>query len=100
MSIHAELFDSERIWRGRFDEVRSDLRSPADFLEYLHGDEVDDGLTWPREDVDGILARTGLFQGVEPTALAALSEQLHPAEFPRGQPLFAQGELGDRLFII
>ena len=100
MSIHAELFDSERIWRGRYDEARIDLRPPADSLEYLHGDDVDDRLTWPRDDVVEILARMGLFQGIEPTALAALSEQLHPIEFPRGQPLFAQGEPGDRLFII
>jgi CRP/FNR family transcriptional regulator, cyclic AMP receptor protein len=100
MFIDAELFGSERIRRRRFDEVRIGLRPPADFLEYLHGDDVDDRLTWPRDDVDEVLARTGLFHGVEPNALATLSMQLHPVEFPRGQTLFAQGEPGDRLFII
>jgi CRP-like cAMP-binding protein len=100
MFIDAELFDSERIRRRRFDEVRIGLRPPADLLEYVRRDDVDDRLTWPRDDVDEILARTGLFHGVEPNALATLSMQLHPVEFPSGQTLFAQGEPGDRLFII
>jgi CRP/FNR family cyclic AMP-dependent transcriptional regulator len=100
MSIDAKLLESEEIRRSRYDEVRIGLRPPANLLEYLHGDDVHDRLTWPRDDVDEILARTGLFPGVEPIALAALSEHLHPVEFARGQTLFAQGEPGDRLFII
>jgi CRP/FNR family cyclic AMP-dependent transcriptional regulator len=54
----------------------------------------------PRPDVHGILARAGLFQGVQPDAVSALTKQLQPVDFPRGHTLFAQGEPGDRLYII
>src|SRR5262249_8969655 len=50
--------------------------------------------------VDEALARAGIFQGVEPTAVAALAKQLHPVDFPRGHIIFNEGEPGDRLFII
>ncbi|MEE6178107.1 Crp/Fnr family transcriptional regulator [Mycobacterium sp. 050134] len=51
-------------------------------------------------DVDHILVRAGILQHVEPAAAAALIEQLHPAEFPAGQMIFAEGDPGDRVFII
>jgi CRP/FNR family cyclic AMP-dependent transcriptional regulator len=63
---------------------------------------------WPecvgRDDVDErakreILARAGLFQGVEPSAVAALTKQLEPVDFPRGHTVFAEGDPGDRLYI-
>ena len=50
--------------------------------------------------MDEILARAGIFQGVEPTAVAALTKQLQPVDFPRGHTVFAEGEPGDRLYII
>ena len=50
--------------------------------------------------MDEILARAGIFQGVEPTAVAALTKQLQPVDFPRGHTIFAEGEPGDRLYII
>jgi CRP/FNR family cyclic AMP-dependent transcriptional regulator len=50
--------------------------------------------------VDEILSRAGIFQGVEPSAVSALTQQLQPVEFPRGHTVFAQGEPGDRLYII
>jgi CRP/FNR family transcriptional regulator, cyclic AMP receptor protein len=50
--------------------------------------------------VDEILARAGIFQGVEPSAVSALTKQLQPVDFPRGHTVFAEGEPGDRLFII
>jgi CRP/FNR family transcriptional regulator, cyclic AMP receptor protein len=50
--------------------------------------------------VDEILARAGIFQGVEPRALSALLTQLRPVDFPRGHTIFAEGEPGDRLYII
>src|SRR5258708_11972349 len=53
-----------------------------------------------RGNVDEILARAGIFQGVEPTAVSALTKQLHPVDFPRGHTVFAEGEPGDRLYII
>src|ERR1700741_5251756 len=53
-----------------------------------------------RGNVDEILARAGIFQGVEPSAVAALTKQLQPVDFPRGHTVFAEGEPGDRLYII
>ncbi|MGH3495563.1 MAG: Crp/Fnr family transcriptional regulator [Sciscionella sp.] len=46
------------------------------------------------------LARAGIFQGVEPAAAEALAQTLDTVEFPRGHVIFAEGEPGDRLFII
>jgi CRP/FNR family transcriptional regulator, cyclic AMP receptor protein len=50
--------------------------------------------------VDEILAGAGIFQGVEPSAVSALIKQLRPVDFPRGHTVFAEGEPGDRLYII
>ena len=50
--------------------------------------------------MDEILSRAGIFQGVEPIAASALTSQLQPADFPPGHTVFAQGEPGDRLYII
>jgi CRP-like cAMP-binding protein len=50
--------------------------------------------------VEENLARAGIFQGVEPAAADALAHTLEPAEFPRGHVVFAEGEPGDRLYII
>ena len=50
--------------------------------------------------MDEALARAGIFQGVEPSAVAALSKQLQPVDFPRGHVVFNEGEPGDRLYII
>jgi hypothetical protein len=50
--------------------------------------------------VNAILARAGIFQGVEPSAVSALIKQLRPVDFPRGHTIFAEGEPGDRLYII
>ena len=49
--------------------------------------------------MDEILARAGIFQGVEPSAVSALIKQLRPV-FPRRHTIFAEGEPGDRLYII
>ena len=50
--------------------------------------------------MDEILARAGIFQGVGPSAVSALTKQLRPVDFPRGHSVFAEGEPGDRLYII
>ena len=50
--------------------------------------------------MDEILARAGIFQGVETSAVSALTKQLQPVDFPRGHTVFAEGEPGDRLYII
>jgi CRP-like cAMP-binding protein len=49
---------------------------------------------------DAILARSGIFQGVEASAVGALVAQLHTVDFPRGHTIFGEGEPGDRLYII
>lgn len=50
--------------------------------------------------MDEVLARAGIFQGVQPSAVAALAKQLEPVSFSRGQVVFTEGEPGDTLFII
>ncbi|GDY30721.1 Crp/Fnr family transcriptional regulator [Gandjariella thermophila] len=50
--------------------------------------------------MDETLARAGIFQGVEPAAAEALAQSLETVEFPRGHVIFAEGEPGDRLYII
>ena len=47
-----------------------------------------------------MLARAGIFQGVDPGAVSALLTQLRPVALPRGHTVFAEGEHGDRLYII
>lgn len=50
--------------------------------------------------MDETLARAGIFQGVEPAAAEALASTLESVDFPRGHVIFAEGEPGDRLYII
>jgi CRP-like cAMP-binding protein len=52
------------------------------------------------EPLDEVLASAGIFQGVEPSAVVALTKQLPLVDFPRGHTVFAEGEPGDRLYII
>lgn len=47
-----------------------------------------------------ILARAGIFQGVAPDAVAALTEHLKPIVFPLGHTVFHEGDAGDVLYII
>ncbi|MDT5257587.1 MAG: family transcriptional regulator, cyclic receptor protein [Mycobacterium sp.] len=51
-------------------------------------------------DVDQILARADLLQGVQPGVISALSAQLQPLDFPCGHVVFAEGEPGDRLYVV
>jgi CRP/FNR family cyclic AMP-dependent transcriptional regulator len=44
--------------------------------------------------------RAGLFQGVEPDEVAAVTERLMPAEFLPGQCIFTEGQPGDWLYVI
>ncbi|HJT03520.1 MAG TPA: Crp/Fnr family transcriptional regulator [Pseudonocardiaceae bacterium] len=46
------------------------------------------------------LARAGIFQGVDPSAVQDLRAALEPVRFPRAHVIFAEGELGDRLYIV
>lgn len=50
--------------------------------------------------MDEMVGRAAIFYGVDPDAVFALSEQLLPIEFPSGHTIFAEGDPGDRLYII
>jgi CRP/FNR family cyclic AMP-dependent transcriptional regulator len=50
--------------------------------------------------VDEILRRAGLFQGVDPEDVEALSGEFEIFEAPRGAVLFNEGEPGDSLYIV
>lgn len=50
--------------------------------------------------VTAIVARTGIFQTVDPTAVAALMTHLQPVHFSRRQQIYGEGEPGDQLYIV
>jgi CRP/FNR family transcriptional regulator, cyclic AMP receptor protein len=50
--------------------------------------------------VNDPLAMAGIFQGVDPSAAQALRASLEQVNFPRAHVIFAEGEPGDRLYII
>jgi CRP-like cAMP-binding protein len=50
--------------------------------------------------MDEVLARCGLFQGVDPAAAEALASSLEYLNVPRGQVIFSEGEPGDSLYIV
>lgn len=55
-------------------------------------------------DVDRILTQllseAGILRHVEPATASAMIKQLHTTEFAAGQIIFAQGDPGDRVYII
>ncbi|BCJ27570.1 MULTISPECIES: Crp/Fnr family transcriptional regulator [Actinocatenispora] len=50
--------------------------------------------------MDDVLARAGLFQGVDPEAAEALAKDLDIVEFRKGDVVFTEGEPGDSLYIV
>jgi CRP-like cAMP-binding protein len=50
--------------------------------------------------MDEVLARCGLFQGVDPEAAEALASSLEYVDVPKGQVVFNEGEPGDSLYIV
>jgi CRP/FNR family cyclic AMP-dependent transcriptional regulator len=50
--------------------------------------------------VDEVLARAGIFQGVDPTSAEALARSFETVEFPRGHVIFGEGDQGDKLYIL
>jgi CRP-like cAMP-binding protein len=74
-------------------EVYHRRRPPTDWRERLDRQDGDERAK--RE----IVAKAGLFYGVEPSAVAALTKQLQPVDFPRGHTVFAEGDPGDCLYI-
>ncbi|HET7667799.1 MAG TPA: hypothetical protein VFK56_17370 [Mycobacterium sp.] len=46
------------------------------------------------------MSLAGIFQGIESDSVAAIAELLLPAEFFPEQTIFAEGQPGDRLYVI
>ena len=104
MAADPEVLNIEQAARGGPDASWLYRRRPTAYPEYLDRNDADEDewAKWhaDRADVDKILARAGMFHGVETSAVSALTKQLQPVDFPRGHTVFAEGEPGDRLFII
>jgi CRP/FNR family transcriptional regulator, cyclic AMP receptor protein len=49
---------------------------------------------------DAMVARTGIFQAIDPVAVAAVIKQMHHVHFSRQQTVYTEGQPGDQLFII
>jgi CRP/FNR family cyclic AMP-dependent transcriptional regulator len=50
--------------------------------------------------VEDVLRRAGIFQGVDPADIEALSSEFEVFDAPRGTTLFNEGEPGDSLYIV
>ena len=50
--------------------------------------------------MDEVLARSGIFQGVDPEAAEALAKEMETIEFRKGDIVFNEGEAGDSLYIV
>jgi CRP-like cAMP-binding protein len=51
-------------------------------------------------DVDEVLAKAGLLQGVSPEDATALAAQFEYLDVPKGAVVFSEGEQGDSLYIV
>jgi CRP/FNR family transcriptional regulator, cyclic AMP receptor protein len=101
MPVDPAVFDAD-LAPHRGPGARWPDRPPqTDRAEYLGPDDVAERFAEQGAgDADQILARAGLFQRVERSAVTALTKQLHRVDFPPGHVIFAEGEPGDRLYII
>lgn len=52
------------------------------------------------QSAEDVLTRAGIFQGVEPAAVAALTADLTREEFSKGDTIIREGEQGDSLYIV
>ena len=50
--------------------------------------------------MDEVLARSGIFQGVDPEAAEALAKEMETIEVRKGEVVFNEGEPGDSLYIV
>jgi CRP/FNR family cyclic AMP-dependent transcriptional regulator len=69
-------------------------------LDHVVGNGDDDPRRPQFEDVVEILAKSGIFQGLAPSAVSEISGKLHEVKLPPGWTVFAEGTCGDRLYII
>ncbi|MDT5189398.1 MAG: family transcriptional regulator, cyclic receptor protein, partial [Mycobacterium sp.] len=73
-------------WLTRLsDRVRTQETGPDDRVPLA---EATDG-------EEHVLARAGIFQGVSPTAVSAVTKHLRRTEFPSGRTIFTQGDPSD-----
>ena len=73
--------------------VRAAQRLPLDAL-------LDNTSTEPATPMDQPVTRAAIFRPLGPNVVAAVSQRLLPADYRPGQLIFAEGEPGDRLYII
>jgi CRP/FNR family transcriptional regulator, cyclic AMP receptor protein len=101
MPVDPAVFDADLAPHGGPGARWPDPPPLTDGAEYLGPDDVAERLAdQGAGDADQILARAGLFQGVERSGVTALTKQLQPVDFPPGHVIFAEGEPGDRLYFI
>jgi CRP-like cAMP-binding protein len=50
--------------------------------------------------MDEVLARSGIFQGVDSEAAEALAKEMEMVEYRKGETIFNEGEPGDSLYIV
>ena len=50
--------------------------------------------------MDEVLARSGIFQGVEPEAAESLAKEMETIDVRKGEIVFSEGEPGDSLYIV
>src|SRR5204863_1208415 len=50
--------------------------------------------------MDEVLARSGIFQGVEPDAAESLAKEMETIDVRKGEIVFSEGEPGDSLYIV
>src|SRR5256885_12337424 len=50
--------------------------------------------------MDDVLARSGIFQGVDPDAADSLAKEMDTIEVRKGEIVFSEGEPGDSLYIV
>jgi len=88
--------------RRGFEDVWSDRQRRTLHLEYAERGVVEEQPNAQADSVfvDKVLARAGMFHRLEPGAVPSLTKQLQPVDFPPGHTVFAEGEPGDRLFIV
>ena len=55
---------------------------------------------WKATTLDATLRRAAIFRGADPSAVRAVVRRLQRADFPAGHTVFAEGEPGDRLYVI
>jgi len=99
--VDPAVLDADLAPHGGPGARRPDRAPQTDGAEYLGPDDVAERLAdHGASDADQILARAGLFQRVERSAVTALTKQQQPVDFPPGHVIFTEGEPGDRLYII